>query len=420
MSIFKENVVESMPIVENIIESVINHNITPNIMNKNYKCVKCDKIFNNKLSLTRHSNRKTECNKNKMNIELTEIIGEDRTFGGNELFIDLIPRSCWFTNVRTSIKPSSWNILRKHIYERVNYICECCGCDTKITKLKLEAHERWDYNIDTKTQKLIRFVALCKMCHLTTHYGNARRIGYGEQAKTHIMNLRNFNETEFNGHYGTSIEVWEERNKYNWNLDLELIKNNNIELTNKYSEMERQHISGSNIEKQNKNKIKNYKIITELNLSNKNLTVLPDDLSLYVNLQQLDCSKNQLTSLENLPPKLRVLFCYNNQLTSLDNLPPNLQYLSCSDNQLTSIKNIPTNLQELYCYNNQLSTLDNLPPNLQTLVCYGNQLITLPLTLDKEIHGFELSIKTIEQYMEKEWIKTIEQYMEKECCSLMK
>ena len=25
--------------------------------------------------------------------------GEDRTFGGNGLFVDMVPQSCWFTNV---------------------------------------------------------------------------------------------------------------------------------------------------------------------------------------------------------------------------------------------------------------------------------------------------------------------------------
>jgi len=83
--------------------------------------------------------------------------------------------------------------------------------------------------------------------------------------------------------------------------------------------------------------------VTELNLSNRKLTVLPD-LSLYKNLQILHCS--------------------NNYLTSLDNLPPNLQLLYCSDNQLTSLDYLPTSLQELYCAGNQLTSLDNLPPTL--------------------------------------------------------
>lgn len=51
-------------------------------------------------------------------IDILELIGEDRTAGGNLLFVDLIPNTCWFKNVRTCIKPSDWDILRKYVYSR--------------------------------------------------------------------------------------------------------------------------------------------------------------------------------------------------------------------------------------------------------------------------------------------------------------
>ena len=54
--------------------------------------------------------------------------------------------------------------------------------------------------------------------------------------------------------------------------------------------------------------------ITELNLSNKNLDKLPEDIYNYINLIKLDCSKNKLTSLDNLPPNLIELLCSNNKL----------------------------------------------------------------------------------------------------------
>lgn len=33
------------------------------------------------------------------------MMGENREFGGNLFFVDLIPSSCWFKNVRSSIYP---------------------------------------------------------------------------------------------------------------------------------------------------------------------------------------------------------------------------------------------------------------------------------------------------------------------------
>ena len=50
-----------------------------------------------------------------------------------------------------------------------------------------------------------------------------------------------------------------------------------------------------------------YSIITELDLSNKGLTKLPDDIHKYINLKKLKCAGNAIASLDNLPPTLEEL-----------------------------------------------------------------------------------------------------------------
>jgi len=52
--------------------------------------------------------------------------GEDRTFGSG-LFVDLIPASCWFTNVRSCVSARDWDRLRTLVYGRVGNRCEACG-----------------------------------------------------------------------------------------------------------------------------------------------------------------------------------------------------------------------------------------------------------------------------------------------------
>jgi len=56
--------------------------------------------------------------------------------------------------------------------------------------------------------------------------------------------------------------------------------------------------------------------ITEVYLTSNELTDLPDDICKYTNLEFLDCSDNQITSLDNLPHNLEELRCSYNQLTS--------------------------------------------------------------------------------------------------------
>lgn len=166
---------------------------------------------------------------------ITELVGEDRTFGGNDLFVDLIPRSCWFSNVRTCIRSSDWDKLRHYIYERVNYTCECCSINTNesIINGNLEAHERWEYDNVNKIQRLKRIVALCHQCHQTTHIGLAGIRGKKAEATAHLQKVRKFTDIECDLHIKNAFSIWSERNKYNWNLDLSLIENNNIKLSNK-------------------------------------------------------------------------------------------------------------------------------------------------------------------------------------------
>jgi Leucine-rich repeat (LRR) protein len=61
-------------------------------------------------------------------------------------------------------------------------------------------------------------------------------------------------------------------------------------------------------------------------------------------LKKLDCSNNQLTSLEGIENlvNLNYLNCSDNQLTSLEEIVNlvNLKYLNCSNNQLTSLGGI--------------------------------------------------------------------------------
>ena len=213
---------------------------------KDYSCDKCKKIFDNKSKYTQHMNRKTSCILPE-NFEITELVGEDRIYGGNNLFIDLIPKSCWFSNVRTSVKYSDWNRLRKFVYKRVNYKCECCNFDAKENNTSLEAHERWYYDETNKTQKLMRIIALCNLCHLSTHLGYATISGRGDEAINHLIKVRGFTNEEFLNHKKEAFDLWRQRNTIKWNLDLSLITNNNIELTKKYTDTERETLSEKKI-----------------------------------------------------------------------------------------------------------------------------------------------------------------------------
>jgi Leucine-rich repeat (LRR) protein len=103
-------------------------------------------------------------------------------------------------------------------------------------------------------------------------------------------------------------------------------------------------------------------------------------------LKKLYCGGNQLTGLDiNRCLDLEILDCSDNQLTSLHvSFHPRseLEELYVNDNQLTSLDIMGCrHLEILNCANNQLTRLDDVwrIPKLEKLYCNGNQLETIDL-----------------------------------------
>lgn len=157
------------------------------------------------------------------------IIGEDRSFGGNELYIDMIPKTSYFKNVRSLFNDTDWNLIRHHIYERSFHRCECCG----VKRFKyLDAHERWIYDYETKTQKLIRIIALCRLCHQATHYGHSKKTKNIDKIKEHLKKIKKLDDIELNNHIRNAYNIWNERNKIEWIIDTSIISNSGFEIKN--------------------------------------------------------------------------------------------------------------------------------------------------------------------------------------------
>jgi serine/threonine protein kinase len=135
-----------------------------------------------------------------------------------------------------------------------------------------------------------------------------------------------------------------------------------------------------------------------LDLSQKNLKEIPEEIFDLVEITKLDLSDNQLTSLPSDIGKLvnlKELSVFNNQLTSL---PPdigklvNLKELSVSSNQLTSLPSDIgklVNLESLWVSENQLTSIPSeigKLVNLEELDVYNNQLTSLPSEMGQLIN----------------------------------
>ena len=120
------------------------------------------------------------------------------------------------------------------------------------------------------------------------------------------------------------------------------------------------------------------KNIKKLVIWGKNLTNVLD-LKDFEKLEELDCSNNYLTSLDNIGTNLKKLVCHNNNLTDLNLTLHELEELDCSFNQC---------LKKLNFSNSKLTILDlTYCPNLIELEANHSTLTDLnflkPLNLKK-------------------------------------
>ncbi|MGA6173849.1 DUF5710 domain-containing protein [Streptomyces sp. NPDC012600] len=156
--------------------------------------------------------------------------GEDRSLGSG-LFVDLVPSTCWFTNVRSCVDARDWERLRRMITGRAGQRCEICGAgEDRGTRRWLEAHERWVFDDTARVQTLKRLICLCTDCHTVTHFGYAQVRGVERQALAHLVRVTRMSESQARLHISSAFALWEQRSQTAWTLDLGILTNAGIAL----------------------------------------------------------------------------------------------------------------------------------------------------------------------------------------------
>ncbi len=129
--------------------------------------------------------------------------------------IEMIPKPCWYKNLRTMLKKAYWDILRKAVYDQAGGMCEVC-CE----KGKLHAHEIWEYDDENNVQKLVGLVALCSRCHLVKHIGFAEVSDQIEIAKRQFCRVNECSIAVWEAAKTRALEQFNDRNKHEWKTDV--------------------------------------------------------------------------------------------------------------------------------------------------------------------------------------------------------
>lgn len=136
-----------------------------------------------------------------------------------KLEIDLVPQTCFGSNLRNRMPQRQWGKLRKEIIAKAGSVCNVCGSDGK-----LNCHEKWQYDDKAHVQKLIGFGVLCAMCHNVCHFGRTAEIAAKghvdlDDVISHFCNVNGVSREVFDEHVKSAYSVWRNRSMHQWQTD---------------------------------------------------------------------------------------------------------------------------------------------------------------------------------------------------------
>lgn len=134
------------------------------------------------------------------------------------LVVELVPKSCWWSNVRSNVSKADWEICKRFVRSRSGDRCEICG--GRGAKWPVECHEIWDYDDDNMVQTLVGLVALCPDCHEVKHLGRAEAVGNCDRAIKHLARVNGWSIDQAEQYAAWAFELWSLRSEETWTLDI--------------------------------------------------------------------------------------------------------------------------------------------------------------------------------------------------------
>ena len=156
---------------------------------------------------------------------LTELIGEDRTVGGDALQVEFLPKKCWCKNIQYAIQRHDRDRVYDFVFGRTNRTCETCGLQD--SNLDFHMHGRWIY--EGGTQRLVRLMCLCERCYDATHFGASHFKGKRQEALAQLKKITKQSDAECENHINNAYEHVRRLNEQEWKVDLSLLTNNGIQ-----------------------------------------------------------------------------------------------------------------------------------------------------------------------------------------------
>lgn len=137
------------------------------------------------------------------------------------LSIELVPSSCWFSNLRSLLTEEEWKDLKRRTFGAAGRTCLICR--GRGEKWPVECHEVWGYRDGASEQFLERLLALCPDCHEAKHPGMASIEGRAEEALAHLARLNGWSLNAAQHYTALAFKEWQERSRKKWTIEVSLL-----------------------------------------------------------------------------------------------------------------------------------------------------------------------------------------------------
>jgi 5-methylcytosine-specific restriction endonuclease McrA len=144
------------------------------------------------------------------------------------LEVEMVPRTCFFSNLRSNLRSKDWQKLRMMSIANANGRCQICGSLNH--GRSLECHEIWFYDEDNGVQRLTGLLALCRECHRAKHMALAREMGWEDAARRHLLRINRWTHTQLNFYLEEAFELFEHRSQMTWKLDITWLEGLDVEI----------------------------------------------------------------------------------------------------------------------------------------------------------------------------------------------
>lgn len=136
----------------------------------------------------------------------------------SRLSVELVPASCWYTNVRSNVSRADWEKCKQYAKKKSGDRCEICGGVG--SRYTVDTHEIWAYDDERQVQTLVGLIALCPRCHEVKHMGRAHANGNLERAALHLQKVNGWSDDQTVRYVEIAFQIWQIRSEMEWTLDI--------------------------------------------------------------------------------------------------------------------------------------------------------------------------------------------------------